>query len=120
MRSVVYAAHGEPWNRGKIVGQKVPFKVRPPDPAIRRGLRCCLAEGQTIAPNSQTRQVVLATASNPQPLARASLALALGRAGQPRDLVARPRRAVTSAALNVTSQEKYSHRRKTGNVANAP
>ena len=28
--------------------------------------------------------------------------------------------ALTSAALNVTSQEKYSHSRKTGNVANAP
>jgi hypothetical protein len=48
MRSVVYAAHREPWNKGKIVGQKVSFKVRPPEPAIRRDLRCCLAADQTI------------------------------------------------------------------------
>jgi len=48
MGSNVNAGRREPWNKGKIVGQKAPFKVRPPDPAIRRDLRCCLAADQTI------------------------------------------------------------------------
>ena len=51
--------------------------------------------------------------------ARASLVLAPERAGRPRP-AARPRWAVTRAALNVTSHEKYSHNKKTGIVANAP
>ena len=28
MRSEANAAHREPWNKGKIVGQKTPFKVK--------------------------------------------------------------------------------------------
>ena len=28
MGSVVNAAHREPWNKGKIVGQKAPFKLK--------------------------------------------------------------------------------------------
>ena len=39
---------------------------------------------------------------------------------RPRGPAARPRCAVTWAATKVTSHEKYSHSKKTGNVANAP
>lgn len=28
MESVANAAHREPWNKGKIVGQKAPFKLK--------------------------------------------------------------------------------------------
>ena len=51
--------------------------------------------------------------------ARASLVLVPEREGRPRP-AARPRWAVTRAAPNVTSHEKYNHNKKTGNVANAP
>ena len=28
MESIAKAAHREPWNKGKIVGQKAPFKIK--------------------------------------------------------------------------------------------
>jgi hypothetical protein len=36
MGSVANAVHREPWNKGKIVGQKVPFKLKPGSVASNR------------------------------------------------------------------------------------